>query len=80
MKPSKKLIFYTKPDCPLCEKALRVIISVQKQIDFELEITDITQNESLFERFCFDIPVGLLDGATLFRGRVSEDELWAALR
>ena len=75
----RKLIFYTKPDCPLCEKALAVVERVKKRINFQLEIRDITQEILLFEKYCFDIPVIELDGIVRFRGRVTEEELGAAL-
>jgi glutaredoxin len=74
-----KLIFYTKPDCPLCEKALVVVKTIKKRIDFQLEVKDITQDKALFEKYCFDIPIIELNSVTRFRGRVTEEELGAAL-
>ncbi|MBI1729918.1 glutaredoxin family protein [Candidatus Acetothermia bacterium] len=74
-----KLIFYTKPDCPLCEKAFVVVKKTKKRTDFQLEIRDITQDKVLFEKYCFDIPIIELNGVIRFRGRVTEEELGAAL-
>ncbi len=76
----KRLVFYTKPDCPLCEKAFVIIKKTQSQINFEIDIKNITLDQNLFDRYCFDIPVIEIDGVMRFKGRVSEEELKAALR
>ena len=74
-----RITLYSKPDCPLCEKAERLLRKLQREFTYEIEIVDITNEKALFDRYCFDIPVILLLGVERFRGRVSEEELRAAL-
>jgi glutaredoxin len=75
-----KITLYSKPDCPLCDKAENVLRKLQRRFRYEIEVVDITQDEALLERYCFEIPVVVLDGVECFRGRVNEGELRAALR
>ena len=74
-----RITLYSKPDCPLCEKAERLLRKLQREFTYEIEIVDIRNEKALFDRYCFDIPVILLHGVVRFRGRVSEEELRAAL-
>lgn len=71
---------YSKSDCPLCDKAEELVRKLQGEFAFALEVIDITADEVLFERYCFDIPVILIDGTQRFRGRVTEEELRDALQ
>jgi glutaredoxin len=71
---------YSKPDCPLCEKAKRVIQHVQTRIPFELVEVNIEGDRTLFERFQYDIPVIFIDGRKSFKHRVGEKELEDRLR
>ncbi|MCL1471843.1 glutaredoxin family protein [Argonema antarcticum] len=57
-----RLILYGKPGCHLCEGLQEKLEQVQN-IDFELEVRDITTREDWFEAFQYEIPV-------LFRVRV----------
>ncbi len=71
---------YSKPDCPLCEKAKRIIQQVQTRIRFDLTEVNIEEDRGLFERFQFDIPVIFIDGRKAFKHRVEEKELERRLR
>lgn len=51
-----KLILYSKQDCCLCEGLLAKLQQV-KNVTFELEIRDITQNPDWFDRYQYEIPV-----------------------
>ena len=72
--------FYTKEECSLCETALTVILRVGKSIDFELNILDITQDDSLMTRFKTEIPVVEIDGDIAFKHRVNEKEFIRLLK
>jgi len=74
-----KITVYSKPDCPLCDKAEAVLRKLQRRFHYEIEVVDITQDEALFERYGFDIPVVLLNGVERFRGGLREEELRAVL-
>ena len=74
-----KITLYSKPDCPLCDKAEQLLRKLQGKFRYKIEVVDITRDKALFERYCFDIPVVALNGAECFRGRISEIEVRAAL-
>lgn len=73
------ITLYTKAGCHLCERAERVILSVQKEFGFQLERRDISQDDALWERYRCDVPVIAIDGEERFRHRVSETDLRALL-
>ena len=64
--PKQKIVFYTKPHCPLCDKALRILRDLQKALDFDLHEVNILSNASLYEKYKQDIPVAELDGQEIF--------------
>jgi hypothetical protein len=49
------LILYSKPGCHLCEGLQEKLAAVQ--IDFNLEIRDITTREDWFAAYQYEIPV-----------------------
>lgn len=51
-----KLILYSKQGCCLCEGLLTKLQQV-KNVEFELEIRDITTNSEWFDRYQYEIPV-----------------------
>ena len=62
-----QLQFYTKPDCPLCDEAKRVLQSIEAKTSFfTIEEIDITKNLGLFTKYKHLIPVLELDGQRLF--------------
>lgn len=75
-----KITLYSKSDCPLCDKAEALLRKLQREFHYEIEVVDITQDQALFERYCFDIPVIVFDGVEWFRGRIGEEELLVALQ
>ncbi len=74
------LTLYSKPGCHLCDRAKEVIERCRAQIDFELEVIDISQDPDLFTRYQNDIPVVLLDGQEVARHFVRERKLLESLR
>lgn len=75
----KTITLYTKPDCPLCEKAETVLLEIQSEIAFRLEKVDITQDEKLFTQYRYEIPVIAINGHEFCRYRVEREALRAAL-
>ncbi len=51
------LYFYTKIDCPLCEKGLLNLQLLQKEVSFDIEIRDIYTNDDWLEEYQIRIPV-----------------------
>ena len=50
------LILYSKPGCHLCE-GLQEKLAAVENIDFNLEIRDITTHEDWFAAYQYEIPV-----------------------
>ena len=50
------LILYSKPGCHLCE-GLQEKLAAVENIDFNLEIRDITTREDWFAAYQYEIPV-----------------------
>jgi hypothetical protein len=71
---------YSKPKCPLCDKAADVVESVRARIPFELRIISILEDPALFATWRYDIPVVVIDGVPAFKLRVDASELEARLR
>lgn len=75
-----RFTLYTKPCCPLCDDAMEVVRLVQKQIPFELDVVDISENPQLWERYQDLIPVLTLGDEDLFYGKVSAHRLKQIVR
>jgi glutaredoxin len=61
-----KIIVLAKSGCHLCERAVEVLQSLQKSSHkFELEVADITADDTLYKKYFLKIPVVQLDGADL---------------
>ncbi len=71
----KRLELYTRAECHLCHEAQAVIEHVRREIDCELEVTDIDSDPDLVERYGLHIPVLLIDGEFFARYRVDEAQL-----
>lgn len=71
-----KVLFYTRPNCSLCEEGLSVLRLVQEEGDFDIEIKNIEEDDTLHEKYMLQIPVvekngviiqsGILDYVTLY--------------
>ena len=59
----KELKFFTTQGCHLCEQAEEILVALQKEYIFELEVIDIAADTELAERYGLSIPV-LLNAAT----------------
>jgi hypothetical protein len=53
---AEQLILYSKPGCHLCE-GLQEKLEQITELDFELEIRDITTNDDWFESYQYEVPV-----------------------
>ena len=69
------LTVYSKPECHLCEEAIRVLTNLQTQTPFTLEEINILDDPALFAEYGEQIPVVLLNGEFLFEYTVDEDRL-----
>lgn len=51
-----RLILYSKPGCHLCEGLHEKLQQIQN-LDFDLEVRDITTRDDWFDAFQYEIPV-----------------------
>lgn len=62
-----RIIFYSKPGCHLCE-GLQAKLEQLTNLQFELEMRDITTRDDWFQQYQYEIPVLFLEsgqGATV---------------
>jgi len=71
------LTLYSKPGCHLCEELRARLDDLQPVLGFTLTEVDITSDAALFARYRYDIPVLLLDGVEIGRGRISDEDVRA---
>ena len=66
-----ELVVYSKPDCPLCDKALAAVQASGLANRLTIRTVNIEDNEELFRRFRFEIPVLYLGGRKMLSGIVT---------
>ncbi|CAG9620719.1 glutaredoxin family protein [Sutcliffiella rhizosphaerae] len=69
------LTFYTKVDCPLCEKAKIKLMELQREWNFSIEENDIYKDDVLLEKYQLMIPVVEHEGEMLAYGQISKEEI-----
>ncbi|WP_347791656.1 glutaredoxin family protein [Solibacillus sp. CAU 1738] len=75
----QKVMYYSKPDCELCEEGLVTLKLVQEDIPFHLEIINIEENDEIHEKYMLMIPVAEYAGEILQYGRLDYVTLVEAL-
>lgn len=73
------LTLFSKPGCHLCEEMRVLLDELQPEYGFAIDEIDITQDDELFARYRYEIPVLLKDGREIARGRISDRELITSL-
>jgi glutaredoxin len=73
------LTLYSKPGCHLCDDVRATLDELRPEHAFALEEIDITTDAELFARYRFEIPVLLMDGREVARGRITDRELMKIL-
>lgn len=59
--------FYTKPKCPLCDKARTLLNGLMKEYHLNVEEVNILDNPILYGRYKYEIPVLLSPGVFQLR-------------
>ena len=75
----QKVIFYSRPNCPLCEEGFLTLKLVQEDIPFKIEILNIEDDEALHEKYMLMIPVVEKDGNVIQYGQLDYVTLLEAL-
>lgn len=65
------LRYYSKPDCPLCDKSRQVAVQLAEAFGLRLEEIDIRSERGLEARYGERIPVLTVDEQELGWGRLS---------
>ncbi len=68
--PFRKLMFYTRAGCPLCDEALETLEQFEKQLP-PFQVVFIDEDPLLISRFGESVPVVEIDGRIRFRGGVN---------
>ena len=74
------VVLYSRPGCHLCDQMKIVVEEVGQEVEFRLEVIDISVDIELDRRYGREIPVLLVDGRFLAKYRVSAGEFLRALR
>ncbi|WP_059103327.1 glutaredoxin family protein [Shouchella shacheensis] len=69
------LTFYTKKNCPLCEKGYKVLQELQADYSFRIETVDIYEQEEFLEAYQLKIPVITAGGKELDYGLITREKL-----
>jgi len=76
----QKVTLYTREGCHLCEDAEEVLRLLREEIPFEMELVDITQDEDLYQKYKYEIPVVLINGVEVARYRIDKDQILHLLK
>lgn len=75
----KKITYYSKSDCGLCEEGLVTLKIVQEDVPCHIEIFNIEENDGLHEKYMFMIPVVECEGEIIQYGQLDYVTLIEAL-
>ncbi len=78
-RPVRRLTFYTKNGCHLCEQAEDFLDDLRREAELQVTLIDITTDLAIYERYKYEIPVVVVaDGGTV-SGRITLAGLRRAL-
>lgn len=75
-----RVVLYSKPNCPLCDKALEQIEIARTHARFDFTETNILAEPELYERYKTLIPVVTVEGSEVARYRIRWEDLVARLQ
>jgi glutaredoxin len=76
-----RVVLYTLSEgCPLCEDARHHLERLRTKRAFDLEILPVDRDPRLALRYAMRVPVLEVDGRELLHGRLSYEDLSAALQ
>ena len=74
------ITIYSKKSRHLCEVAMQKLLELQQEYQFSLTELDIENNDELFGKYKYLIPVIEIDGEEVFRYKIDENKLKELLR
>ena len=69
------ITIYSKKGCHLCEVAMQKLREIRQEFPFSLTEIDIENNEELFEKYKYLIPVIEINGKEVFMYKIDENKL-----
>lgn len=78
-RPLRRVTFYSKPGCHLCEEAEEFLDDVRDRYELLVTTIDITADLTVFERYKYEIPVIVVEGGGTVSGRIAPEALRRAL-
>ena len=69
------VVLVTRKGCHLCDDALRLL----RELGVEPQLADVDADDRLFQLYDWRVPVVLVDGVPAAEGRITRDQLLAAL-
>ena len=69
------VILVTRKGCHLCDDALRLL----RELAVEPQLADVDADDRLFQLYDWRVPVVLVQGVPVAEGRITRDQLQAAL-
>lgn len=76
----RRVTFYTKVGCHLCEEARDMLDDIAAQETYELTEIDIRTNLELFEEYRYRIPVIIINDTRVLEGRIEYRDLAQAFQ
>lgn len=76
----KKVILYTKENCPLCDEAKAMLLILQAEHALQIEERDIHERDEWLLEYQLKIPVISIDNEELHAGQISLDQLEGLIR
>ncbi|MED4080190.1 glutaredoxin family protein [Halalkalibacterium halodurans] len=70
-----KVTFYSKEQCPLCDKGLAKMKRLKDEFSFDLEVVDIYEDDELLEKYQLMIPVVAINDEQVDYGMIDEQKV-----
>lgn len=74
-----EVVFYTRPDCGLCDEARALLSDLAARYPYRLTEVNILTDDALFRRYWDTIPVIRIADQALLQAPIDPDRLEAAL-
>ena len=67
-----RVTLFMKPGCHLCEDAEALLLRLQNELPFDLQLVDITADATLYDRYKEAVPVVEWNGEELLSAPIGE--------